>query len=441
MRATNSNILSALVSSGILFVSVIGSTTETTYAAANNIEPSELRTNTQAVAANDTYQELDLNSASIANLAYLNFLKQATGQGPVSAVLDAQFRADSLGERIGLNPSDLELEYEQYFNGESAPGFTLTQNFDFPTVYHHRNKLSKLKIDQLKEQNRQSNRDMLLEFSDAYLQAIYQSKCIALLEQQTKAFEKLITLSEKSVEEGHSASLDLIQSRMTLAEMLSDQRVAEHSLDIALRRVYRLSGGNVDTTQIRNLDYPNIACLMGAEEFISQAITNSPEWSIATLDSLIADRSTRLSRNEWIPKLMVGYKVETPIAGSQTIHGMKAGISLPLWSNRNNVKQSKAQQNVSKANINNIASRMNLEMNEIYGLYQALAESVDYYRQAGGDRYQQTLNKALKGGAISSTAFLLLSQDWWDSQSKYMETEQLLYQTLSTMILLTDKNL
>lgn len=367
---------------------------------------------------------------------YLDFLESATAQGPVQGALIKQFTADSLQTRIGLAPDDPELGLEQYLGKEKSTEISLEQSFDFPTVYHHRNRLSKLSIERSKANLSQSRRDLMIEFSDAYLNSILLSKQYAMMQQQTVSLDKLIALNQHAVGSGQKSNMELIQSRMMLSETKASMSELHNQLTRSLELVAMLSGAGVDTTQIRQMSYPALGWSGSREDFADMALERSPQSEMMRLDSLIAKRTLTLSRNEWIPRLKVGYRTEmTPSSSAK--HGFMAGISLPLWQNSSKVRYGKALQAATQAGNLQAAARLRISLDGVYSQYQSADQALKAYKSSGVEDYSAMLSSALKGGELNSTEYLLLLQNWWQTSTKLLEAEYLCCQSLATMAILT----
>lgn len=366
---------------------------------------------------------------------YIDFLESATAQGPVQGALNKQFTADSLQSRIGLTPDDPELVLEQYLGNEKSTEITLEQSFDFPTVYHHRNRLSKLGVERSRADLSQSRRDLMVEFSDAYLNSIFLAKQCAMMQQQATSLEKLIALNQKAVSGGQKSNMELLQSRMMLSEAKATMSDTQNQLTRSLELVAMLSGGGIDTAQIRQMDYPALGWQGSQEDFVEMAIQRSPQAQMMRLDSLIAKRTLTLSRNEWIPKLKVGYRAELTPSNSAK-HGFVAGISLPLWQNSSKVKHGKALIAATEANNLQAAARLRISLNEVYTQYQGAQQALSAYRDSGVQNYSAMLDAALKGGELNATEYLLLLQNWWQTSTKYLEAEALHNQSLATIAIL-----
>lgn len=367
---------------------------------------------------------------------YIDFLESATLQGPVQGALSKQFTADSLQARIGLAPDDPEVVLEQYLGKEKSTEITLEQSFDFPTVYHHRNRLSKLGIERSRANLSQSRRDLMIEFSDAYLNSIFLSKQCDMMQQQTESLNRLIALNQKAVGSGQKSNMELMQSRMSLSEAKAALSDVQNQLTRSLELVAMLSGGGVDTAQIRMMDYPTLGWSGSQEDFVAMAMDRSPQSEMMRLDSLIAKRTLTLSRNEWIPRLKVGYRAD--FAPSSTAkHGFVAGISLPLWQNSSKVRYGKALQAATQAGNLQAAARLRISLDGVYTQYLSAQQALSAYQGSGIENYSTMLEAALKGGELNATEYLLLLQNWWQTSTKYLQTEYLQRQSLAAIAILT----
>ena len=114
----------------------------------------------------------------------------------------------------------------------------------------------------------------------------------------------------------------------------------------------------------------------------------------------------KLTKNQWLPQLHVGYVNETVV--DESFQGVAVGLSLPLWNNSSKVKQSKAQLLTSETMLDGTR-------NECYNTYKTLYNQ-SLTLQQNADKLSATLSqcnseallqKALDAGEISLLEYLL----------------------------------
>ena len=114
----------------------------------------------------------------------------------------------------------------------------------------------------------------------------------------------------------------------------------------------------------------------------------------------------KVVQNQWLPQLNIGYVNET--VGEESFRGVALGLSLPLWNNGKNVKQSKAKVAAAELELSNVR-------NNTYNAFKVLFQQSATLIQ-NADRLNATLarcgseallQKALEAGEISLLEYLL----------------------------------
>ena len=168
--------------------------------------------------------------------------------------------------------------------------------------------------------------------------------------------------------------------------------------------------------------YPQFRFTGTADEFVSAALAVDYALQSVALDTLIAQRELKLSRNEWIPKLKVGYKVE--IEGTRGTNALLAGISLPLWQNSGRTRYAKAQQAAARAQHEALRSETEARLQALYGRYQSLVAALE--ARSGDEEvgnYPALLKEAVAAGRISDIEALLGLSEWYDMRDSLMALE------------------
>lgn len=341
----------------------------------------------------------------------------------------ATFSADSTGLRRGLNPEDPEASID-YFLGDGASfEMKVEQSFDFPTLYHQRNKISRLGISRAEYQLQQRRRELLLEASDLYITMVYNRSLSRLIEHRIESMQQMVSLSEKSVDLGESTVLELAKSKALLAEERAALRMARSAYDQASASLRKMNGG----VEVTPTDYPTFEFTGSSDEFVAVAMASDFTIRQAEADSLIAARTLKLSRQEWIPKLKVGYRLDMDEGKARS--AVAAGISIPLWQNRGNVRHAKAQIKASELSKAVTEENLRVSLSNLYNSYSATEQALADYGITDPN-YADLLRKSYQGNGITSVEYLLSLSDWYGVEQKRVELEYSRVQLAATMSIL-----
>lgn len=339
---------------------------------------------------------------------YAAFLREVAARSPQLAAAEKEHTASVRQLRTGLAPDDPSVALEYYFVGETRYELAFEQAFDFPTVYHQRNKISKLGISKAEQEHRTAQRAVMGEVSDAYLRLVYATERIEIFSRRRDALRQAVELYRKGIENGSTTLIELRNAGMLLTEAADNLAVAEAEHAEAALALAQLNGG----TTIAAQGYPTFAFSGTRDEFVQAALAADYELEAAAIDTLIARRTLKLSRQAWLPKLTVGYKVE--IEGHKGTNALLAGISLPLWQNIGSTRAAKAARDAAEARHEAVATQAEARLKALYERFRILSSTLATRQTAhASDNYPQLIEKAIKGGELTAIDALLALSEWY----------------------------
>lgn len=359
---------------------------------------------------------------------YASFLDNVASRSPQLTAAQKGHTATVRGLRTGLAPDDPEVGLEYYFDKETRYELVIEQAFDFPTVYHQRNKISKLGISKAEQEYRSTKRGIMAAASDAYLALNYAAERVGILSKRRSEMQEAVKLYKQGAEAGHISALEVHNMQIVLAEMETALVLAETEQEEAASALQQLNGGLPLGAQ----GYPQFGFSGTKEEFVAAALAADYELQASAIDTLIARRELKLSRNEWIPKLKVGYKIE--MEGTRGTNAMLAGISVPLWQNSGKTKYAKAMGEAAKAQHVATEASTKARLASLYERYKSLSAALEARQH---DRsctdYPGLLKEAVEGGKITSIDGLLGLSEWYTMKDSVMELEYQMAQTGAMM--------
>lgn len=337
----------------------------------------------------------------------------------------AKFTADSLSFRRGLNPDDPQVSADLFLNGNVE--MRIEQQLDFPTVYAQRAKLSRLGITRAGVDLRQSHIVLMSQISEQYISLIHYNRLVKVLTERSQRLKNYVEYMEQLVASSEVTKIDLVGAATLSAEMKSELVLA-----ISQRNQCRRQLAEWGFSDSLSISYPSFMSI-SRSQFIETAQFSSTELEAVRVDSMIAQRSLKLSRNEWIPKFKIGYRLD--VDDVESLGAVAAGFSIPLWQNRGNIKHSKAMILSAQAQKAATQARMSTQFDNLYTRYEAMDDALKAYPQSDME-YLELLKKSLQGGVITSTDFLLSVIERYNVEQRRMELEMERTQARSLMEIL-----
>lgn len=276
-----------------------------------------------------------------------------------------------LENHTGLTLDDPEVEYSHYWSSPASMGprndFSVSQSFDFSTLFGIKRKTARSK-DRLADINYEERRlEIWIEACQVFVNVVYYNKCLAQHQRQKDEMQRAVSLSQQAFEAGRINKIDCNKTRLALAEIASNIAEEEMNREELLMRLSFLNGGQA--VVLNDTVYPSALSVSRGVK----ALTEEREGA----EQRVAESELKMARSASAPQLKVGYVSE--LTREEKFRGVTVGMSVPLWSNKNNVKRAKAQLVAQKSEQDDALFRLQNE-------YDALKQRAERLRQ-----YAQTL--------------------------------------------------
>ena len=320
----------------------------------------------------------------------------------------------------GLTPVDPQVEYGYFPGSNTALGnkstLNVSQSFYFPTVYSRKKTGAKLSAEKSAEFHLVNKRTILIEAAFQYLELVYLDKYADELKKRAADAENVKALFEKRLASGDVNQIEINKVRMEAMRWTSELSLNEARRTEKMQILAAMNGGRAFV--LTNLDYP-IGQMLPVESILSKAIENDPVLKAMGYEQQKADNNVKLQQSLWLPQFKAGYGQETILDGSY--RGVQAGISIPLWQNKNTVKYAQSQQQATQSSA--FAYRQQLKSN-IAAKYQvavSLKNNFDGYQKiAESIQSQDLLHKSLRSGNISVLEYYRELSSWYEMYDRYL---------------------
>jgi outer membrane protein TolC len=322
--------------------------------------------------------------------------------------------------RTGLNPSDPQVEYG-YFPGSNAgigtkSTLSVSQSFYFPSVYTRKRTGAKLSGEKSDELHRFNTRYILIEAASHYMELVYLDKYLVELKKRAADAENVKILVEKRLQKGDANQLEFDKARMEALRWTNELRINTARKAEKEQLLAAMNGGK--SFVFENPEYP-LWQLLPIDSISSKAIQNDPALKVMGYDKLIAANNVKLQQSLWLPQFNAGYGQETILDGSY--RGVQAGISIPLWQNKNMVNYARLQKQSTESRAHAYRQQLETKISAKYQVVASLKNNVyDYQKTAEGIQSQDLLQKSLNSGNISVLEFYRELSAWYEMYDRYL---------------------
>lgn len=341
---------------------------------------------------------------------------QANNQLTVSKKLEA---------KLDNNLPDPSVSYVHQYGNREGMGIqgelVASQSFDFPSVYVQKNKLAKSKAVSFDRQGAEFRQQILLQAKEICLDLVLLNQQKALLDQRRQNAEQLAELYAMRLETGDANILETNKIDLELLNAKTEARMNESARIAKLQELANLNGGI--SIEFTDTTYAPAEDILSFEEICSEAVTSSPQLMTLKSEQVAARRLLSVNKSKGLPGFELGYRLNTA-AGGERFNGFLVGISIPLFSNRNNVKQAKAQSLYTDLQLESATTTVENDLHRLYNQSVALKTSMDEYDTVlKSQNGLALLNKAIQTGQISMIEYFVDVTTYYQSMQNYMQLQ------------------
>lgn len=284
-------------------------------------------------------------------------------------------------------------------------GVTISQEFDFPTVYVAKHKYLKSETELERRKAEATRNDMLGEVWSLYYSLLYGKEVCDIVAAQDSLYAKFCNIAKARYDAGESSRLEWLNAR----RLWNENRLAQEEAG----RAYSSLMLRFQTAL--NVDYlvePAENGLSVIEDFMPEDAVNfgsTPEGMVADGRLQVAKRNQSLTKQGFMPTLSVGATTQLLIKGFNPYHidrsrfdkgdfiGFEVGVSVPLiyWSQRAKTRAANRAFAIEELRAAEDRNRQTAEYQTLNDEYVAALHALDYYRTTGMPEAEEMVRLSL----------------------------------------------
>ncbi len=357
-------------------------------------------------------------------------------QNNKAIILSQQFvEKQKLAFKTGLAPNDPTFQYDYLFGSPAAAAgnqtdLSITQAFDFPTVYVKKKQLSDQQVLQADMLFTAKRQEVLLNTKSLCIQLVYLNKLHAQLTQRQQDVAKIATDFQTKLDKGDGNLMDVNKARLQLIEIEKDLQMNLSQINQLNQKLTELNGGI--TIVFTDTIYPLGATVLPFEQLEKEIEAADPLRRYLAQETNISQKQLEVSKALWLPKLEAGYHYQAILG--QRFNGLHAGISIPLWERKGSVKLQQSQIMYAEMELQQHSNNHFFEIKQLYERYENLGITLARYR----DVFQTLdnrplLDKSLAFGQISTIEYFMETGYYYNALNGYLETERDYYLVLAAL--------
>lgn len=341
--------------------------------------------------------------------------------------------AKKIEAKTGLVPDNPIIEYG-YFPGENSTMgikkvYGISQSFEFPTIYATKKRIATSQIQTFEYEYQELRLGILLEAKRQYYIVVYNMKQEKNYKTRLDKAEKLYKLYHEKYINGATSKLELRKAEIQYLASKSDHRLILNELENNKTALQNYINNN-----IINLDEASYSEgeLLPPDTFKRDMFFYRPELKALQKNIELSNYYSKLNKQSWLPSFELGYEAESEPDG--TYSGIKAGIIIPLWKDKNNVKLANAQTEFSQSVYSSTLSHYVVEIEKGH------AKAMEYKKilKEYNDLLTKTdefsfLKKALDAGQISLIEYINELTLYYELIDTYLKMELEYYKIMAEL--------
>ncbi|MDC6354887.1 MULTISPECIES: TolC family protein [Robiginitalea] len=328
--------------------------------------------------------------------------------------------------KSGNNLPDPQFGFFYLPNGDNSTGdyteFQVSQTIEFPTVYGARGTLIEEQETQLELEYLSRRQEILLRAKGHGLELIYLNKRIATEQERLEQARTVMDQVEELYRREQNGILELNKAKVAwLQDQFKVQQLENERRNVRLL-LQNLNGGT--PLKIEGSEFSGTLDIADLDVLWQDRLVHDADLVLIRQEEVIAAQALAVSRNKSLPNLTAGYN-QQGVPGA-IYSGLYAGISLPLWSNRNKVKSARSHLEFQEVNSTRKTQEARTRFEKQVNEYQMmLSRYREYQTTLSGMDSESLLMEAYQLGEISFMDYyreLQFYRDAYDSMIK-MEYE------------------
>lgn len=342
-------------------------------------------------------------------------------QSPLVEAAYARFQAEVGGIVSEPLLEQPEIEAAYFLGSPSSIGnrwdIGVSQSFEFPTAYKHRRQLRQLQANAAQNDFIQRRIALCREAQELCADLVYFNALVALNTHSVEHALQMDSLYQKRLESGDCSILDCNRVRIDLLERQKELRLAEAERDMLLADLRALTGD--PQLSFEQSQYAPISHGISYMERLG----GHPELRALAYQNNIDSASLALAKAHQLPSFSIGYAAEHE--AEESFHGVKIGLSLPIWNSRKQVRAARAATRASEMELSTTAQRIEQHMQSAHTKMIALQKSEAELRSlidhSGG---AELLGKAFLAGELPLEHYLSDLALYLDSRKSLLEVQR-----------------
>jgi outer membrane protein TolC len=354
------------------------------------------------------------------------------------AAMEKWLEAEQSRARTGIYPDNPELSYVYMWGNSEAFGdqkeLEVIQSFKFPGYYNSKADVQKQELVRKQMMVQKTRQELLHKVRTTFFNVVWLEKKSELLQARSQESEKLVNIMESGFQSGEISKPVFDRARILNISLRNELSQRLTNIEVQKDLLQQMNGD----LQVGNIsfEYPEHWGLPDLDSVLVLASDQNADLKMAGAFVEENELNVKLEKMNSLPEFQAGYKSQAFL--NQKLKGVHAGVTIPLWQNKNQVKQAKLETEWSQATAKQVESVVRSEITTLYNnLETAYKNYLELKEILGEEQVSENSLDLLQAGQISFPEYLMEIQFIFDSQNKYLEIEKRYFDLMSELFLKT----
>ncbi|TVZ49974.1 CusA/CzcA family heavy metal efflux RND transporter [Olleya sp. Hel_I_94] len=317
------------------------------------------------------------------------------------------------GTSFNLPKTDLGVEYGQTNSiADNDTRFSISQTFEFPTVYSRQSKLNSSKVAASKLRQEVVQNDLVAQVSSTYYRLWFLKSKGNVLQRQDSIYSRFSYAAQLRYDNGESNALELATANAELADI--NIMVQQNEAAIAEGQFTLQNLMNVDDAVEIETPKLEMKSAMEVSNTTDMNVSKNPLVSYYKQQIDVAENERKVASAKRLPDITLGYFNQSFIGTGDagTIYdagdrftGVQLGLSIPLWAKPHTAKitAAKIYKQETEAQLEVIENQTKSKLQSLFTELQKNLKNIEYYRKSGlpqSDVLFKTAQRGFEEGEI-----------------------------------------
>ncbi|MHC1733142.1 MAG: TolC family protein [Bacteroidales bacterium] len=327
--------------------------------------------------------------------------------------------------KTGIYPENPEIAYNYLWGSPGSYGnqqeFEVTQRLRFPGYYTSISSMQERQYQQYEVLAARVKADVLYRAKNEIATLTWLTKKEKILAGRLKESGELVSMMQQGFERQEFSRPALDKARLYHLNNQSEMEKTKAELAASMQTLLQLNG--MQPLNFQFTGFVGLPVLPPADSLVPLLLENNPDIRMARINMEVTRLKVKVEKMDRLPVIEAGYKGETIL--DQKLKGIHTGLSIPLWENRNRVKQAAIESEWTQLNHDQVVSEITTAFNVLYsGIQSVLNNYMNIKELAIDPSLSESTIQLLKAGQISLPDFFIEMQMIHETQLNFLEIEK-----------------